>query len=194
MIARNAPGGWLGSTMSDTTKARTANPEGSPALQVRRDPMPMFPITVDESLSFTHPLISAAFAYWQICCHGRKMPERADLRPSDMRNYIAHVAFVDVPASSGQDYFVRVAGSKIEEVFGKRSARHLLDGVPKELHSHWLRPFEMVRTASRPLRGNGSVTYRSQHWLNAEILYAPLGKDGSVSTVFFVLATTRVSA
>src|SRR5260370_37102735 len=83
------------------------------------------PITYDPTLSFAHPALVKAFTYWNSSRGERAMPTRADIAPRRMRSFLPHVALIEVKPRPGAepDYFVRLAGTAIEEVLGKRTGR-----------------------------------------------------------------------
>jgi hypothetical protein len=110
-----------------------------------------------------------------------------------MRSFLPHVALVEVkPGPGGEpDYFVRLAGTAIEEVLGKRTGRSLTQDLPPALAQRWRAQFDAVLKSRQPLRATGRIAYDNKTWLEAEILYAPLSEDGTdVSMVFLAFAAT----
>ena len=163
----------------------------------RRDEWPLQrglpPIIHDATLSFVHPALVKAFAYWNSSRRERAMPGRADITPQGMRSFLPHVALVEVKPrpGNGPDYFVRLAGTAIEEVFGKRTGRPLTQDVPPELAVRWRAQFDAAVNSQKPLRATGRIAYENKTWLEAEILCAPLSEDGtSVSMVLLAFAAT----
>jgi hypothetical protein len=151
------------------------------------------PVAYDATLAFAHPALVKAFAYWNSRRGERAMPARADIRPQDMRGFLSHVGLIEVqPGTGGKpDYFVRLAGTSIEEVLGKRTGRPLTDGLAPALAERWRAQFDMVLQSRQPLRATGRVGYDNKSWLEAEIFYAPLGEHGAtVSMVFIAFAAT----
>jgi hypothetical protein len=139
------------------------------------------PIIHDPTLSFAHPALVKAFAYWNSRRRDRAMPRRADITPQGMRSFLPHVALVEVKTrpGNGPDYFVRLAGAAIEEVFGKRTGRPLTEDVPPELAVRWRAQFDAVVNSQKPLRATGRIAFENKTWLEAEILCAPLSEDGT---------------
>ncbi|HEY2444594.1 MAG TPA: PAS domain-containing protein [Rhizomicrobium sp.] len=151
------------------------------------------PVTYDATLSFAHPALVKAFAYWNSRRGERAMPARADIRPQDMRGFLPHVALIEVQPGPGdkRDYFVRLAGTSVEEVLGRRSGRPLTEGLDAALAERWRAQFDVVLASRQPLRATGRVAYDNKSWLEAEILYAPLSEDGAtVGMVFIAFAAT----
>src|ERR1700684_2922227 len=79
------------------------------------------PIAVDDSLAFVQPETIAALAYWKSKLGSRLMPSRADLDPREMRSFMPHIALVELrqTADGAQDYYMRLTGTSIEQVFGQ---------------------------------------------------------------------------
>ena len=109
-----------------------------------------------------------------------------------MRAFIAHVSLTDILfADDGSaSYFVRLAGTEIERVLGRRSGKMLLDGVPKEMVARWLMPHERVRQSGMPLRGFGRIAFGGKVWLRGEYLHAPLGEIDTPIGIFGAFAAT----
>jgi hypothetical protein len=141
-------------------------------------------ITYDETCSFVHPMLVEAFEYWKAQCAGRQMPLRTDIHPAGMRPFLVHVSLVDVRVGEhgALDYFVRLAGSEVERVLGRRSGKMLLDGVPADQTERWRTPFDRVRESGRPLRSFGRLLFRGKTWLNSENMFAPLGGQWPLPT------------
>jgi hypothetical protein len=153
-------------------------------------------ITYDDTCSFEHPMLVAAFAYWKEQCAGRPMPSRTDIHPAGMRHFLTHVSLVDVRLGDdgGVDYFVRLAGTEVERVLGRRSGRMLLEGVPPDQVHRWQTPFDRVRESAKPLRGFGRLLFAGKSWLNNENMWAPLGDDGTPSAMLCAFAATSATA
>ena len=155
-----------------------------------------FEIKYDESCSFVNPALTEAYAYWKGQCRGNtSMPTRGDVHPKGMRPFIKHVSIVDVRTDErgGFSYFVRLAGSEVERVLGRRSGKMLLDGVPEDQVPRWQTPFDRVRESGRPLRGFGRLMFQGKIWLNNENLWAPLGDNGKVTGMFCAFAATTAN-
>ncbi len=147
-------------------------------------------VTVDPSLAFEHLALRQATEYWRSKCGSAIMPSREDLRTSDMRKFVAHVALVTVdepenPEASG--YTIRLAGSEVEKVFGPISGKSLADALPGATAIRWGLGYKLVRTTRRPVRFCGQVLFEDKRWLTAETLMAPLG-DAVVRMIFCAFA------
>jgi hypothetical protein len=149
-------------------------------------------IAYDESCGFEHPALQAAFSHWQKLCAGRTMPKRTELVPREMAAFIAHLGLVEIRRQDdgGVDYFVRLSGSRIDEVIGPRSQRMLTDGLSAEMGARWRAQFDHVLKHSRPLRASGRIAYRNMAWFEIECLYAPLGQAGTIDMILFGFAVS----
>lgn len=144
-------------------------------------------IEYDPTLAFIHPKLIEAFAYWNACCGSRSMPRRADLNPVAMRGFITHIGLFEVrrEGDGSVDYFVRLTGAQIEDVFGRRAGRMLTDGVPSVLVQRWQKPNDMVLETGRPLRARGRIAWQDKTWIDGEALYAPLGDLAAAPDMIF---------
>lgn len=148
-------------------------------------------ILYDPSLVFVHPKLIDAYAYWKECCGPRPFPRRPDLDPVAMRGFLSHVGLFDVRRESdgSVDYFVRVAGARIDDVFGWRGGRPLMDGLPPHIARRWREPVDQVVETGRPIRARSRIAYENKIWMEGEMLYAPLGDSATApDMIFFAFA------
>lgn len=150
------------------------------------------PIALDELLSFVQPETIAALAYWRSKLGGRPMPSRADLDPRQMRSFMPHIALVELrkAADGSQDYYIRLAGTALEQVFGHLTARLISEFLPPEIEVRWRSMFDAARDAAAPIRAFGRVAFQRKHWLQCEIMIAPLGNDGKTISMFYAAVAT----
>ena len=111
-----------------------------------------------------------------------------------MRSFIAHVSLTDIEIGDRGEvrYFVRLAGTEIERVLGRRSGKPLLDGIPSDQIIRWLEPHERVRSSGKPLRGYGRLAFGGKNWLKGEYLHAPLGDGPAPTGIFGAFVATPV--
>jgi len=154
-------------------------------------------IVFDPTLVFVHPRLIEAYAYWKDRCGSRPLPRRADLNPVAMRNFITHVGLFDVHRGSdgSVDYFVRLAGARIDDVFGRRGGRPLTDGLPPHIASRWRKSVDRVLESRGPIRLRSRIAYENKIWMDGEGLCAPLGESVTAPNMIFfafaVLSTKR---
>ena len=155
------------------------------------DPTELPRVLYDPALAFVHPKLADAYAYWNACRGSRPLPCRADLSPLAMRAFISHVGLFDVrrEGDGSVDYFVRLAGARIDDVFGRRTGRPLTDCLPPHIARRWREPVDQVVEMSRPIRARTRIAYENKIWIDGEMLYAPLGgRPTAVDMIFFGFA------
>ncbi len=150
------------------------------------------PIAIDESQSFAQQATIEALAYWKSKLRGRSMPSRADLNPREMRSFMPNVALVELrqTADGAQDYYIRLSGTNIEQVFGQLTGQLISEFLPPEIEARWRRMFDAARDAAAPIRITGRVAFQRKTWLQCELMIAPLGTDGKTISMFFVAVAT----
>lgn len=163
-------------------------------LQLRTGPEASFaPITVDWDLKFTKPYMKAAFEYWRSLCAGRKMPQRRELDPRSMREFLSHVNLVNVVrAADGSvaDYVLGLQGQHAVETYGPIVRRNLRQVLPPPIEARWRSCFGVACSAARPARFHSQVCAGGKLWLEAEVLLAPLGNaTGEIDSLFAALAS-----
>src|SRR5690349_4231620 len=89
----------------------------------------------DWSLKLRRKETNLAYEYWQSRRPSRRtMPARADLKPSGMKAFMANVGLVDIRMGPNRrDYFIRLSGSKWEEVFGPMKGKQIEDFLPPKI-------------------------------------------------------------
>jgi len=140
------------------------------------------PIKIDRGLAFTRPMTAKALEYWQSVRGSRAMPSRKDISPQSMRTLVKHVALVEIRRGDGgnTDYFIRIAGGKIEDVFGSITGHRLPDFLPPKIEERWRFIFDTELEAAAPLRMTSRVAFASKTWLKVELFLAPLGESGEI--------------
>jgi hypothetical protein len=153
------------------------------------------PVTYDDGCVFDHPALTAAFDYWRSVRGDRIMPSLNDIVPARMQAFLPYISLTDIVAANDgtASYYVRVAGSEVERVLGRRTGKPLLDGVPKEMEQRWLEPHERVRLTAKPLRGSGRLAFGGKTNLAGEYLHAPLGVGDEPTAIFCAFTATPVS-
>jgi hypothetical protein len=154
---------------------------------------PIAPFEVDWELAFPRPICRAALRYWFSVAGERAMPRRTELRPEQMRQFLAHVNLVDVHRETGgPDYEVRLQGLHGQGVFGSLTRRRLGEYLEPVTEERLRRAFGLVVENGRPMRASGQVTAGGKSWLRFEALVAPLGHSGApVDGLFWVLDSWR---
>lgn len=144
------------------------------------------PVLVDRSLSLTRAATIKGRDYWLGLRHGRAMPSRSDIVPRDMRDFLAHVGLIErVSLPDGaEDYAVRLAGGRIEDVYGPLSGRPIGATLPSETAARWRLVLNEVSRSRAPLAVSGRMAYANLRHLKYELFIAPLG-EGDTATMLF---------
>jgi hypothetical protein len=150
------------------------------------------PIAIDDSLGFLQPATIEALAYWKSRLDGRLMPSRADLDPRQMRAFMAHIALIELRSmpDGKQDYYIRLAGTAVEQLFGPFTGQSISEFLPAEIEARWRSMLDAARDAASPIRTIGRVAFQRKTWLECETMIAPLGTDGKTVSMFFVAVAT----
>jgi hypothetical protein len=171
----------------------------STVLQLRTGTEAVFaPITVDWGLAFMKPCTQKALAYWRSLCSGRKMPQRRELSPKAMREFLFHVNLVDViRATDGSvaDYTVSLQGQHAHDTYGPVMQRSLGQVLPPPIEARWRSCFGVACSAARPVRFHSRVAAGGKLWMEAEVLIAPLGDEiVGVDSLFAAFASWPAEA
>jgi hypothetical protein len=151
------------------------------------------PLEIDWNLNFTQPATKLAHAYWRAHCRDTGMPAYKDLQPSGMRGFIAHIGIVEVRGDDAKkDYFIRLAGSRWEEVFGRIAGKHLHEFLSPEIEERWRALFDPVCASAKPLCARTGLSFQEKTWLMSEMFVAPLGDSANaVSKLFLCFTATK---
>jgi hypothetical protein len=149
----------------------------------------MPPVHIDRSLHLTRTPTIKGRDYWLALRGDRPMPARADISPRSMREFLPYIGLIELIAlpDGSEDYAVRLAGGKIEEIFGSLTGHPLRDTLPPEIAARWRLVFEEVRRSKAPLVATSRMAYNNLRHLKQELFIAPLGEDGTVRMLFGVL-------
>jgi hypothetical protein len=152
------------------------------------DDMP--PVHIDRTLhQLTRTPVIRGRDYWLALRGSRAMPTRAEIAPRDMREFLPHVGLLEsmpLPGAS-EDYFVRIAGGKMEEIFGPMTGQFIRNVLPPEIAGRWRVILDEVRRSRMPLVATSRVAYNNLRHLKQELFIAPLGEDDEVRMLFGAL-------
>lgn len=154
------------------------------------------PVVADSPSAFQHELTRSAFVYWSSLLDGRTMPSRADLSPSVMRKFLPSMGLAEprTKACGGSDYFIRLEGTRLEQVYGPMTGKLLSEILEPAVEVRWRSAFDAAIASARPVRTFGRMAFQQKSWLEVESFIAPLGNDGrTVSMLMTVVATWEAS-
>lgn len=151
------------------------------------DDMP--PVHIDRALNVTRPPLVKGRDYWLSLRGDRLMPARGDVSPRDMRTFLSHVGLIEFSAlpEGGEDYFVRLIGGKVEEVFGPLTGQFIGKALPVESANRFRLFLNEVRKSGSPLVASGRLAFNNLRHLKQEMFVAPLGEGGDVRVLFAVM-------
>lgn len=151
------------------------------------DDMP--PVHIDRSLNLTRAATIKGRDYWLALRGNRLMPARADISPRDMREFLPNIGLAELVSLPGgdEDYAMRLAGGKIEEIFGSLTGQPIGKILAPEIAARWRLIFEEVRRSKAPLVASSRMAFNNLRHLKQELFIAPLGENGTVQMLFGVL-------
>jgi hypothetical protein len=151
------------------------------------------PLITDWDLQFTRQSTQRACAYWISLRGNRKMPQRQDLSPVKMRDFLPNVNLIDIVSDvseSTPDFRVSLQGQHGTDVYGQVANRPLDEVLPPNVVQRWRQAFLTCFQAERPVRFCSKMLIGGRAWLEGEALLAPLGdRAGGVQSLFVVFTS-----
>jgi hypothetical protein len=151
----------------------------------------MPPVHIDRTLShLTRASVIKGRDYWLALRGDRTMPARAEISPREMREFLPYVGLLELTSTpgGGEDYFVRIVGGKVEEIFGSLTGQFIQNTLPPEIAARWRVILDEVRRSKAPLAATSRVAFNNWRHLKQEVFIAPLGEgDGEVRMLFGAL-------
>jgi hypothetical protein len=158
---------------------------------ITASPPPPLP-EIHRFVSARHPLIAQAFDCWNARLKGRAMPSRADFNPKEMLDLLPHMALLEprIRENGTKDYFVRLAGTQIEQTYGPVGNKFVGDFIAPEFARIWCLAFDGAVRAKEPIGSLGRMVFERRTWLEVEIFVAPMSNDGETVSMLFVVVAT----
>lgn len=146
------------------------------------------PVVLDWSLNLERTETILARDYWlERRRELGRMPSRADLSPTGMRNFVSHVGLIEVQDGESQaDYVIRLAGTKWEEVFGPMKGKRVQEFLPPLIEERWRIVFNPVCARKEPVKATTQIAFKDMRWLRTEMFVAPLA-DAAAGGVAMLL-------
>jgi len=156
------------------------------------------PLVTDWELQFTRQPTQRGSAYWISLCGDRKMPQRTDLSPAKMRDFLPNVNLIDIVSNSSEaipDFRVSLQGQHGTDTYGQVTNCRLEEVLPPHVVQRWRRAFLTCFQAARPVRFCSKMLIGGRAWLEGEALVAPLGDDRTgVQSLFVVFTSWQVES
>ena len=139
----------------------------------------------DETLAFESQILKDAFAEWSR--HG-PLPSRCDFTPRSSKAFLGNLAIFE---QHGTTFRIRLMGTRITTVIGEMQGKTLEECLPPETAGRWKAFLNEALATRKPIRVVKSVGFRDLHFLEAEILVAPLLDRQDCLTMVFIVAAFR---
>ena len=104
-----------------------------------------------ETLAITHPRLKTLLTFWDLTRGGRPYPARADFAFKDLRQWLGHIALVDV-VHKPQRFRIRLLGIRLVEYAGHDHTGQWIDEcVESENIARALEPFRACVELAAPV-------------------------------------------
>ena len=138
--------------------------------------------------------LASFLALWQMRCADRPMPERGDIKPRDMKDYLSDVHLYEL-VDEGRDFRIRLVGTRFSEAAGYDATGELLSRVAyAPVRDRMFACAARVVATSAPIYGvaeQGSRPNLRDHRIEA--VMAPLATAGNLTHILgHVIAVPRV--
>lgn len=140
------------------------------------------PPVLDETLSFESEIIKNAFAEWSR--HG-PLPSRADFTPRSSKAFLGNMVIFERQDAT---YRIRLMGTRITVVLGEMQGKLLEECLPAAVAARWKAVLDDTLASQTPVRVIKKVGFKDLHFLQAEILVAPLCDAERRPTMLFTVA------
>ncbi len=143
-----------------------------------------------------NPVLAFLKSYWDFKRASRRMPSRADIKPSDMKEHLGWIILADVLPNYG-DFRYRMIGTRVSQYF-------LADSTGKTL-TEAFGPYgeaavngvlSVHRKAARDkviVRAYGGAGWLGHSFLDFDAIFLPLSDDGETANMLLSAFTFDVS-
>jgi hypothetical protein len=133
-----------------------------------------------------HPTLAALHAYWSEKRGSRKMPSRADIRPSELKDHLGWVIMADV-LPGGQEFRYRLIGTLVTQYFltettGK-TVTEAFARMGETVSNAVLAVMRVVTRDGVPIRASGDANAFAVGFEEFDALFLPLSDDGETVNV-----------
>lgn len=122
--------------------------------------------------------------YCETLRRGHDLPRWHDFRPGDVSYMLGRLFVVDV-LDGGADYFFRLCGVYLSEIYGVDIAAHRVSELPPGAFSDTVRRnYDQVVSSQRPLCERGEFRWSAEQRIGVERLLIPFADDqGRLHTI-----------
>lgn len=146
----------------------------------------------DTALDFDAPQLNALRQVWEEKSRSAGgLPSREDFDARALKPFLRHVSIVERamhPSSGRQSYRYRFFGSALAQRFGEQTGQFIEMSVPLDRVTRWIKAYDAVLEAGRPMRFRSYYEIPRVSYLNGESFSAPLANGGRKPTM--ILAGT----
>lgn len=131
--------------------------------------------------SLDHPVLAFLKSYWENKRAGRAMPSRADIRPSEMKEYLGWIILLDaLPDFS--DFRYRTIGTRVTQYFLADSTGKTLteafSGYGEAAVNGVIAVHRKCAKDKVAVRAFGGAAWLGRSFLDFDALFLPLSDDG----------------
>jgi hypothetical protein len=135
---------------------------------------------------FDHPTLAAIYNYWNEKRGLRKMPPRADIRPSELKEHLGWVIMADV-LPGAEEFRYRLIGTLVTQYFlAETTGKTVSEAFARMNDSVRDAVLAVMRVVARdgvPFRASGDANAFAVGFEEFDALFLPLSDDGETVNV-----------
>ena len=156
--------------------------------QLREFPIPANVTLERNPQSAHHSLLNDVMRYWERKRGARRMPERPDIDPREIKSLLPQVLLVDV-LSGGNDFRYRLVGSRLSPYFPSEATGKIMSEAlapfGEQTVGATLSAYRTVAIERTPIRAAGPGETFAQPSKFFEAVLLPLGDDSGPANMIF---------
>jgi hypothetical protein len=128
-----------------------------------------------------NPILAFLRQYWELKRGPRAMPARADIKPSEMKEYLGWIILIDVlPAFD--DFRFRMIGTRVSQYFladaTGQTMREALAAYGDQVINGVIATHKKTARDRVVVRAHGGAGWLGRSFLDFDAIYLPLSDDG----------------
>jgi hypothetical protein len=139
----------------------------------------------DDTLTFESPILKAGFEAWS---RTGAIPARSQFTPRSSKGFLGNLIIFERVEGT---FLIRLMGTRISAVLGEMQGMRIEHAVPVEVAARWRPVLSEVLVTRIPTRVVKTVAFNDLHYLEAELLLAPLLDAAGQLTMVFAVAAFR---
>ncbi len=138
------------------------------------------------TLAECHSSVRALHGYWQAKRGARAMPSRADIDPTELKQFLPHLILIDVVADPRR-YIYRLVGTHEVDMRGMDpTGKAVKDAFYAESADHTLVFLDHVARTRAPALYRGTYQPSSTRTQTEDTIFLPLSNDGETVNMILV--------